>query len=145
MKQNKYYLVAGLAALFVTTLVVSGLASASEGDFLGPKSDKSNMDPERLEQREEHRTEMQAVIEGGDYDAWLEAMSDKPHAEKLTEQITAENFSSFVEMHQLMRAGDKEGAEAIAEEMGLERLGPKKGHRGGYQKGLADGLAKCQE
>ena len=48
--------------------------------------------------------------------------------QQMAEKITEENFSQFVAMHQLMKDGDREGAKAIADELGLERSMNRRGH-----------------
>jgi hypothetical protein len=75
-----------------------------------------------------HHTAMQAVFESGDYEAW-KALVEERHANRpegapelkvnMLDIITAENFDQFAQMHALMQAGDRDGAEAIAEELGL--------------------------
>lgn len=148
MKKNKYYLVAGLIGLFITTVLVSGLASADEKSFFGHKDLKWKMDSAKFEEMKAKKAEWQAVLEAGDYQAWLELVGDKPMAE----QITEENFAQFAAMHQLMKDGDREGAKAIADELGLEKSMGSRGHFGmkgihqkGYDKGFADGQASCQQ
>ncbi len=66
----------------------------------------------------EQREQMKNALESGDYNAWKELVPEK--AEKL-EVINEGNFAQFVEMHQLRKSGDKEGAKAIAAELGLQR------------------------
>jgi hypothetical protein len=56
-----------------------------------------------------------SAMESGDYAAFKEAVGDNGPGEFVTE----ENFDRFVEMHRLIQAGDKDGAKAIAEEIGL--------------------------
>lgn len=72
------------------------------------------------EQREAMSEQHQAVmsaIENNDYGTWKELMGDR----KITEIITEDNFDQFVQMHQLMKTGDREGAQEIIQELGLSR------------------------
>ena len=41
----------------------------------------------------------------------------------MLEKITADNFNKFVEMRKLIESGDRDGARAIADELGLEGQG----------------------
>jgi hypothetical protein len=75
----------------------------------------------------DNREDMKAALDANDYNAWLEAVGDGP----LAEIINQENFSQLVEMHNLLEAGDKDGAKAIAEELGLPHFGQKQGPKFG--------------
>lgn len=134
MHKNKIYLLAGFLGLIVTTLAVSSLASASEGrGFMGHF--RAKMD-------DSDRQAIETALEAGDYQAWVEAMGeDRP----MTQNITADNFAKFAEMHQAMKSGDTEKAQTIADEldlprfeMHLKRMGDKDDFELGYQKGLAE-------
>lgn len=74
------------------------------------------------------------AIEAGDYSAWKEAIGDKP----ITEQISEDDFGQFVEMHNLIKAGEREGAKAIADELGIKKKIPSTPLRtfGGDKKGF---------
>ncbi len=65
--------------------------------------------------------QMVQALENNDYEAWKSIAGDK----KITETITAENFSKLVEAHNLMKQGDLEGAKAIKDELGLKELKPR--------------------
>ena len=128
MKKNKFYLLASLLGLLVTTFTVSSLVSASQMD-----QKHSNFDPEL---REKHQ-EMISVLESGDYDAWAE-LADEKECVKKTDVVTEENFDQFVQMHELMQEGNFEAAKEIRDELGLpERArGMGKGfHKGFGQRG----------
>ena len=67
---------------------------------------------ERQAQMEANRTASLAAIEAGDYNAWKEAVGENnPFADK----ITAENFSKFVEAHNLRMQAD-----SIMAELGID-------------------------
>ena len=76
------------------------------------------MDPEK-------REAIGQAMENCDYKAWKEQVGNHPVSKKITE----ENFPKFVEMHNLMKSGDKEGAKAIADELGLKKGGFKHKHK----------------
>ncbi|NQU99131.1 MAG: hypothetical protein HQ538_00170, partial [Parcubacteria group bacterium] len=69
------------------------------------------------------------AIESGDYNAFTEAIKDSPMQDKFGDKITEENFSKFVEMHNLKQDGKYDEAKVIADELGFER--PEKGDREG--------------
>ncbi|MBU0597290.1 hypothetical protein KJ641_01680 [Patescibacteria group bacterium] len=114
MKENRNFI--RNLALFA---LIAGVVGISAVGAVGPQDNENKegrqFDPERKVQMEENRATMQEVLSSGDYNAFLELVGDKP----IAENITADNFARFVEMHELMQAGDKEGAQAIAEELGL--------------------------
>jgi len=66
--------------------------------------------------REEKKTEMKKILESSDYDAFVEVVAGKPIAEIVN---TEEKFQQLVEAHNLMTQGDREGASAILESLGL--------------------------
>ena len=70
----------------------------------------------------EKREEMTAILESGDFEAWLELSSDHP---MIAEHVTEENFNLRVQAHELRQAGDNEGARELLEEggMNLQRHG----------------------
>ncbi|MFC1615672.1 hypothetical protein ACFL21_00895 [Patescibacteria group bacterium] len=85
----------------------------------GPKGPGMHGDGEKGEKMEG----VKAALEAGDYQAFLDAV---PEDAPIREKITEENFAKMLEAHQLMESGDKEGAKAIMEELGIK---PPK-HRG---------------
>ncbi|MBU0647615.1 hypothetical protein KJ855_00370 [Patescibacteria group bacterium] len=70
------------------------------------------------------------ALANNDYAAWSEAIADSPRAEEMLATIDETNFDKLVEAHNLMEAGNKEGAKAIMEELGLDTQ---------FQKGKHDG------
>jgi len=94
-----------LGAVTATALTLGTVASAYQGD--------GNQEGRQF--NPEHKAAMQKMLESGDYAAFQELVGDH----KMGEVIAEENFDKFVEMHNLMKDGDKEGAKAIAEELGL--------------------------
>jgi galactokinase len=75
--------------------------------------------------RESKRTEMDAALEANDYEAFTALVAGSPMADELTE----DTFASLVEIHELEQAGDREGASALRESLGLKGPGMQ-GHDG---------------
>jgi hypothetical protein len=124
MKKNRFYLLAGVLGLFVTTLAVSSFASAYQG---GPNVQGPGYDPVKHEA-------MVEAIDGGDYQAWVELHQGRG---RISEVITEDNFDQFTAMHGMMVDGDYEGANAIRDELGLPEKGKQfsKGFRMGMRAG----------
>lgn len=93
---------------------------------------------EREATRESHRAEMsadreavEAAIAAQDFNAWKEAIGENnPFADK----ITVDNFSKFIEAHNLMNQ-----AKAIFAEIGVE-YGPGMGKAAGHGRGMGQGF-----
>lgn len=68
------------------------------------------------------------AIENNDYSAWKEAVAEMPNGENILAKIDESNFSQLVKMHTLMQSGDRDAAEEIREELGLERPEMNKNH-----------------
>lgn len=85
----------------------------------GPRMDK------------ETREAVFSALKNGDYKAWQEAMSDRPVADRITE----ENFEQITEMHNLMQEGKHVEAQEIGNELGLGVMG--------HGRGIGGGPANC--
>lgn len=68
----------------------------------------------------------QTAVENNDYDAFLKAIEGSPLADIIN---TKEEFTSFVEAHNLMKNGDRDAAKEIFDELGIK--GPRDGEHGG--------------
>ncbi len=68
--------------------------------------------------RMEMRDAIKDAVENNDYEAFKTAIVDSPLAEHIT---TKEEFTKFVEAHELMAEGKFEEAHAIMTELGIER------------------------
>lgn len=90
---------------------------------------------ERGEGGMRNNEEVQAAIVAEDYDAFVEAL---PEDAPILQKITAENFSKFVELHEL-----QEKAKLLREELGLEGGHGKDPHTRsrGMQRGEKNGQA----
>ena len=71
------------------------------------------------------------AIENKDYEAWAALMADAPCKEDM--DISEEAFQTHIQIHELMEAGDVDGANALMEELGIDR--PVKGM---HQDGMRD-------
>jgi len=84
---------------------------------------------------DEQRTQLQAAIQGNDYEAWTSLHEEYGLKTPMGDLITADNFAQFNEMHELRKAGDFEAAQEIAKELGL----PDRPHKKGQRNGLGNG------
>lgn len=127
MKQNKLttgIFILGALALMAGGVVAADAASDSfKGKMLGLSEEERAEKIEEIEaRRESHRADMEldreevlAAISANDYEAWKAAIGENhPFAEK----VTAANFSTFVEAHNLM-----EEARSKFREIGIENQG----------------------
>lgn len=70
------------------------------------------------EYKDEHRNAVHKAVEDNDYQAFLEAVAGSP----LSDIITSEqDFTQFVEAHQLMKDGDIDLAKEIFDDLGLDK------------------------
>ncbi len=94
-----------------------------EGDFVAARDTlvEAGIDEDVLrslrDSMHESRAAVHAALEDGDYEAFKDAIIDTPLADSIT---TEEEFELFREAHELRRAGDREGADEIFNELGIE-------------------------
>jgi hypothetical protein len=131
---KKTYMALGVLALTVITTV--GLATASmaasrnNGSVNGKNLGVNQADREaHRAEMEVKRTETQAALTAGDYNAWVKAEGE--NAPILT-KINATNFARFAEAHKL-----QEQARTIMTELGLEN-----GQGGGMGMGKGMGMGR---
>ena len=126
---SKKTIAAILATGLIATLALWGVSAY--------KWDPSVQWPDYSSERHDSMT---AAFETSDYDAWLALMDGKG---KVTQVVTEENFSTFVEAHNLAKAGDIEGSKALRTELGLWlKNGSGKGNWKGLNKGSSKGSWK---
>jgi hypothetical protein len=139
----KIQLGAALLGVVATTVLVAGITYAQNDNNISDL--KNNFRAKDPGERQFHfqdldKAAIQEAISSNNYDAWLEAQGDQcPFSDK----INHDNFSQFVEMHNLKEAGDREGAQKIAEELGLDNFRPE--FRGQSGLGKRKGCMKNQE
>lgn len=126
--KNNLKIQLGAAALGVlaTTALVAGVTYAqSNSETKG----NCEFNKERGGHIFQNRDAVITAIENNDYEAWLTAEGENS---PFRDVISSENFSKFSEMHNLMKAGDREGAEKIREELGfgVRGFGQKEGMKG---------------
>ncbi len=132
----KIQLGAALLGVVATTALVAGITYAQNGnnfsDLKNNSRVKHNPGERQLCSQNFDKEAIQVSISNNDYEAWVEAQGGKcPFSDK----INRDNFSQFVEMHNLKKVGDKEGAQRIAEELGLDNFRPKFRGHSGFRKG----------
>jgi hypothetical protein len=69
---------------------------------------RMRLDPEK-------KAALDAALESGDYDAFVELTADAPFADQLTPEV----FEQLVEAHTLMAAGDVQGAHDLLQELNV--------------------------
>ncbi len=95
--------------------------------------DREKMQEVRKAMHEVRETQHEAVdlaIANNDYDAFVVAIADSPLADKITSEA---DFQKFAEAQALRKSGDREGADKIMLELGIEKPaghGQKGGERG---------------
>ncbi|MBI2448465.1 hypothetical protein HYV44_02825 [Candidatus Microgenomates bacterium] len=93
-------------------------------------------------QMKANRDAIEKTLEAGDYNAWKTAIAGTPMADKMAD-IDEATFKKMAEAHKLMKAGDKDSARAIFDELKdagvLPTMGIGKGPDGGFGKGMHRG------
>jgi len=103
-----------VAGTAITALAVVGVSYAETKYFSG-----QNKDRDGSKFTSEQRAAAETAIASNDYNAWKTAMGGNP----MTEKITADNFTKFVEAHNLMKEGKTDEAKTIMEELGVNGIG----------------------
>lgn len=80
--------------------------------------------------------EVKQAVADGDYDTFIELTQDRPNAQ----EITQDDFAKIQEAHTLAESGDREGARAIFDELGLKpHKGQKSEKRQEFRQAIEDG------
>lgn len=104
-----------LITAFVAVFIIGVVSLVSVIAYRGnPEENGPNYDADVHEQ-------LEAAIEAGDYDAWLEIRTENnlPMKGRMFQVITEENFDRYVALHEANEAGDTVTADAIRAELGL--------------------------
>jgi hypothetical protein len=118
-----------------------GLPAMRGLGFMGGGRGKGQFGPGNPENREQ----LDQALESGDYAAWKALVEEDGRGGQMLESVTEENFAQFAQMHALMQSGDREGAQALAEELGLPK-GPARGFgRGKGPGGFGGNCPHAQE
>jgi hypothetical protein len=131
MKVSKLLAITGVVAvLAITNVAATAFAQygePQEGQQFGPQGQfmpqgrfmqmqkmRQNVDPGVREQ-------VRQAVENGDYNAWQELIGQHERAQKMFENVNADNFYLLNELHQAKENRDMERAKEIAEQLGLKR------------------------
>ena len=106
---------AGLAVFAVVALAGNMLVNAAGPENSGATRNFGNGSGNKGN-NEQHRLDVDTAIESGDYQTFKSLVVDNG---PMFKAITEENFNQFVEMHNLMKSGDLDGAKVISQELGL--------------------------
>lgn len=115
----------GFGALVLTIAAVGATASTA----LAYRGDPTVTGPNYTVER---HTAMEAAMDAKDYTAWKNLMAGRG---RVTQVVTADNFSKFVQAHELAEAGKTTEAAAIRAELGL-------GQGNGNSKGTGCGMGR---
>lgn len=108
-----------------TTNVSTGANLGFRAEHFGPNTNltdtqKAELEARRAEMaatRTEHQAAMQTAINSGNYETWAQAVKDQMGDKApILSQVTATNFSQFVEAHNLMAQAQEKFAT-----MGIDR------------------------
>lgn len=99
--------------LSLMALAIIGIVTLSAGTVSAYRGDPSVKGPNYSVER---HTAMTKAFESGDYTAWKNLMQNRG---KVTQMVTQENFSKFVEAHKLALQGKTVEAQKIRQELGL--------------------------
>lgn len=95
---KKSLLVTALAVFALTAFSTASVFVASADEVEAGKKLEDRPDKEELE---EMREEIEAVMDSGDYDAWIDLMIDMGRDEVIDE-VTEDEFPQLLEAHELM-------------------------------------------
>ncbi|MFW0837407.1 MAG: hypothetical protein ACKKL5_00190 [Candidatus Komeilibacteria bacterium] len=114
---NKYLF--GAIALF--SIALFGVSAAQAQGIRFANGDNSSLPIKERAWQGIDRQAIQQAITDEDYQAWSQVVSvNNP----LKDIITADNFSQFAQMRQLMQSGDWAEAQHIADQLGLPSHSP---------------------
>lgn len=110
------------------------------GAFVSALEDSSRHIPtqeefEDMVVRHQAHEKVEQAIEEGNYDLWLSAIQDLPHAQDMAQLVSEDEFELLVDMHQAREDGDFETAKSLADEIGLDQLGPRGFGEGQFAEG----------
>jgi hypothetical protein len=113
-------------------------ANLSDDQKLDIEARRAEMDTTR----ENHQAAMQTALNSGNYDTWVQAVAGQMGNDaRILTQVNANNFSQFVEAHQLMtQAHDKFEALGIDRGFGMGEGGHGIRRGSGHGNGIGQGL-----
>lgn len=121
---NKYII---FSVIGLAVILSAGTALAYQGDNTKPVSNGENY-LEHGQFIDANRQKMDEIFTNKDFAAWktdMETRTDEMQArvDEMRANITEDNFAKMSQMHELMQAGDYEGAQAIRDDLGIGGLG----------------------
>ena len=144
---NKDKLIKSIAATLSATFILAIAAFSVSADetqnpeqqMRGPRFSQEEMEARHAEM-EAHRAEMDAIMDAGDYDAWVSAVTERHPDAEILDVINADNFDEFVAIHNIREQARElmQEADEKAEALGLKDLHPGKGK--GMHKGMKRGM-----
>jgi hypothetical protein len=105
-----------LGALAVPVFIIGGMFASSIHNADAAQTVQGSQRSFQRAQHPMHNETVESALEAGDYQAFVAAHTD---GDVMLEKITEDNFTKFIEMYTLRKSGDFEGAQAIADELGL--------------------------
>lgn len=87
-------------------------------------------------QRQEIRGLIDDAFETGDYETWKNLVEDLERVPPHFDEITADNFDSYAQLHEAMEDGDFETAQTIREDLGFPSMGYGQGNGIGQGAGM---------
>lgn len=114
---------------------------------------------EKRAEQEQRMESINAALEAGNYDAWIDAVSELGGPEDISEMVTEDEFETLVEIYTARQDGDFDTARALMEESGLHMIpgmelgmgegfgmrGMKRDHTCGFGMGLDFGMEPLAE
>ncbi|MFH0876328.1 MAG: hypothetical protein V1859_10405 [archaeon] len=112
----------GIGALFLISLL-----------SLGVMAYQGNQNTVRPNYNADVHEQLEAAIEAGDYDAWIQIRQNNnlPTKGRIFQVVNADNFDLYMQLHNAVEAGDTETANEIRAELGLGQCMMNKGSNNG--------------
>jgi hypothetical protein len=124
-----------ILAIFVVVFVIGVIS------LIGVYAYKGNLSVNGPNYSEAVHEQMEAAIDAGDYDAWVQIRQENnlPMNGRMFQAINKDNFAKYAEMHDAMLSGDIDTANAIRSELGLGMM------QRGANSNNADGKSTCMQ
>ncbi len=100
-------------------------------------------DTTAVSDRDAHRARIESAISARDYQAWKAEHDAWGGKGRAGDKVTAENFTTYAQMHEAMKAGNTAEADRLRTELGLPAgKGPRGEGMGHARKGAGNGEGK---
>ncbi len=119
----------------------SDLTQAEFEELAEKHLEKIESREERKELREARKAALDEVFANNDYEGWKELMTESGKNSQILEVINADNFDKLIEIHNLKKEGKAkfEEAQALMQELGIEKNFEKQGSHKGKGLGMRKG------